>query len=104
MVKLLFSDLYETTPTVPKRGKREVPVGTVIFDPDGEYFWPDDKNRPGLCDVPALQDKIVDAAIRGDRDLAFEALLEDPNSPEDEGACRRIFDELVSLQADKLPF
>jgi hypothetical protein len=34
-------------------------VGTVIFDPDGEYFWPDDKGRPGLCDVPALEDKIV---------------------------------------------
>ena len=59
LVKLLFSDLYETTPTVPKRGDRHVPVGTVIFDPDGEYFWPDDKNRPGLCDVPVLQDKIV---------------------------------------------
>jgi hypothetical protein len=57
--KLLFSKLYETTPTVRKRGDREVPVGTVIFDPDGEYFWPDDKGRPGLCDVPALQDKIV---------------------------------------------
>ena len=57
--KLLFSMLYETTPTVEKRGGREVPVGTVIFDPDGEYFWPDDKGRPGLCDVPHLQDKLV---------------------------------------------
>jgi DNA helicase HerA-like ATPase len=59
LVKLLFADLYQTTPTVEKRGAREVPVGAVIFDPDGEYFWPDDKNRPGLCDVPALQDKVV---------------------------------------------
>ncbi len=57
--KLLFSKLYATTPTVTKRAGREVPVGTVIFDPDGEYFWPDDKGRPGLCDVPALQDKLV---------------------------------------------
>lgn len=57
--KLLFSKLYETTPTVTKRGGREVPVGTIIFDPDGEYFWPDDKGRPGLCDVPHLQDKLV---------------------------------------------
>jgi uncharacterized protein len=31
----------------------------VIFDPDGEYFWPDDKGRPGLCDVPELEDKLV---------------------------------------------
>lgn len=59
LVKLLFANLYQTTPTVEKRGGRQVPVGTVIFDPDGEYFWPDDKNRPGLCDVPALEDKVV---------------------------------------------
>jgi hypothetical protein len=57
--KLLFSSLYKETPTVEKRGGRKVPVGTVIFDPDGEYYWPDDKNRPGLCDVPELEDKIV---------------------------------------------
>lgn len=57
--KLLFSKLYAETPTVEKRGGKRVPVGTVIFDPDGEYFWPDDKGRPGLCDVPELRDKIV---------------------------------------------
>jgi DNA helicase HerA-like ATPase len=57
--KLLFSKLYETTPTVTKRGGRQVAVGTIIFDPDGEYFWPDDKGRPGLADVPALEDKLV---------------------------------------------
>jgi uncharacterized protein len=57
--KLLFSKLYETTPVVIKRAGKEVPVGTIIFDPDGEYFWPDDKGRPGLCDVPALEDKLV---------------------------------------------
>ena len=57
--KLLFSKLYETTPYVTKRGGSQVPVGTVIFDPDGEYFWPDDRGRPGLCDVPKLEDKLV---------------------------------------------
>lgn len=57
--KLLFSRLYAQTPTVEKRGGRRVPVGTVIFDTDGEYFWPDDKGRPGLCDVPELEDKVV---------------------------------------------
>ncbi|ATY83929.1 ATPase [Kyrpidia spormannii] len=57
--KLLFSMLYRETPTVEKRGGRRVPVGTLIFDPEGEYFWPDDKGRPGLCDVPRLQDKLV---------------------------------------------
>jgi uncharacterized protein len=57
--KLLFSKLYERTPTVLKRGGRAVPVGTVIFDPEGEYFWPDDKGRPGLCDNPSLADNVV---------------------------------------------
>ena len=57
--KLLFAKLYESTPHVTKRGGKLVPVGTVIFDPDGEYFWPDDKGRPGLCDVPDLDDKLV---------------------------------------------
>lgn len=57
--KLLFSELYKETPVVKKRGDTKVPVGTIIFDPDGEYFWPDDKGRPGLCDVPSLQDKLV---------------------------------------------
>ena len=51
--------LYSSDCKVRKRGDREVPVGTIIFDPDGEYFWPDDKGNPGLCDVPDLQDKIV---------------------------------------------
>jgi hypothetical protein len=57
--KLLFSQLYTERPTVPKRGGRAVPVGTLLFDPDGEYFWPDDKGRPGLCDVPELRDQVV---------------------------------------------
>ncbi|MFC7329476.1 ATP-binding protein [Marinactinospora rubrisoli] len=61
LVKLLFANLYGggQAPTVEKRGGRRVPVGTVVFDPDGEYFWPDDKGRPGLCDVPGLMDQVV---------------------------------------------
>ena len=59
LTKLLFSRLYEKTPTVPKRAGREIPVGTVIFDPEGEYFWPDHAGRPGLADVPELEDKLV---------------------------------------------
>ncbi|MEV5413716.1 DUF87 domain-containing protein [Thermopolyspora sp. NPDC052614] len=58
LVKLLFSALYKDQPTVPRRNG-EAPVGTVIFDPDGEYFWPDFKGRPALCDVPHLHDKLV---------------------------------------------
>jgi DNA helicase HerA-like ATPase len=56
--KLLFSTLYSSECSITKRN-REVAVGTVIFDPDGEYFWPDDKGNPGLCDVPTLSNRIV---------------------------------------------
>ena len=61
LVKLLFANLYGGSrgPVSQKRSGREVPVGTVIFDPDGEYYWPDDRGRPGLCDVPALQDRLA---------------------------------------------
>jgi hypothetical protein len=34
-------------------------MGTIIFDPDGEYFWPDAHGRPGLCDVPSLTERLV---------------------------------------------
>jgi hypothetical protein len=73
--KLLFSTLYKTTPTVHKRGDRDVPVGTVIFDPDGEYFWPDDKGRPGLCDVPWLIDKLVVFTSRKSRSPYYQSFV-----------------------------
>jgi hypothetical protein len=57
--KLLFSELYRSDPKAKKRAGKMVPVGTIIFDPDGEYFWPDDKDRPGLTDVPHLKDRLV---------------------------------------------
>ena len=73
--KLLFSTLYKTTPTVRKRGDRDVPVGTVIFDPDGEYFWPDDKGRPGLCDVPWLVDKLVVFTSRKSQSAFYQSFV-----------------------------
>ncbi len=57
--KLLFSSLYSETPTIEKRQGKTVPVGTILFDPDGEYFWPDDRGRPGLCDVPGMEEHLV---------------------------------------------
>lgn len=61
LVKLLFSNLYggDSVPVVQQRNGSGTPVGTVIFDPDGEYYWPDVKGRPGLCDVPELQDRLA---------------------------------------------
>lgn len=55
LIKYLVSELYKTE---PKTGDGR-PVGTLIFDANGEYFWPDAKNRPGLCDVPHLKDKLA---------------------------------------------
>jgi alpha-galactosidase len=51
-----------------------------------------------------LQDLVVKAALTGDPAPAFEALRRDPLSPPDEASCRKIFDELMVLQADALPF
>ncbi len=51
-----------------------------------------------------LQDLVVKAALTGDPAPAFEALRRDPLSPPDEASCRKIFDELMVLQADSLPF
>ncbi len=64
LTKLLFSTLYASEPVVLKRGGKRVPVGTIIFDPDGEYFWPDDRGRPGLCDVPELSQRLVVFTLR----------------------------------------
>jgi len=52
----------------------------------------------------ALQDRIVDAALTGDAELAFEAFRDDPVAPPDPAAARTAFDELRRLQADLLPF
>ena len=75
--KLLFSELYgdKEPPTIAKAGGRRVPVGTIIFDPDGEYFWPDDKGRPGLCDVPALEDKLVLFTPRKNRSPFYSSFI-----------------------------
>ena len=52
----------------------------------------------------ALQDLIVRAALDHDRDLALEALINDPASPSDAVACRTMFDEMAALQSELLPF
>ena len=57
LIKFLIAELYKDSPKTEKG----LPVGTLIFDAEGEYFWPDIvRGRPGLCDVPHLQrDRIV---------------------------------------------
>ena len=52
----------------------------------------------------ALQDLVVRAALTGDRDLALQAVIEDPAGPPDEASARAMFEEMASLQAAHLPF
>ncbi|MCX8081667.1 MAG: DUF87 domain-containing protein [Bacteroidia bacterium] len=57
LIKYLISELYRNGVPKTEDGKN---VGVLIFDADGEYFWPDNvKNRPGLCDVPQLKDYVL---------------------------------------------
>jgi len=58
LMKFLIAELYREEPRIKFRSN-EKPVGTVIFDPEGEYFWPDENGRPGLCDVEHLRQKIA---------------------------------------------
>ena len=56
LIKLLLGELYKKGAPKTKAGK---PAGVLVFDADGEYFWPTSGNRPGLCDVPHLSGHIV---------------------------------------------
>lgn len=51
-----------------------------------------------------LWEMVVEAAFNHDVKLAFEAFCAEPISPRDRDTCRRIFDELLYLQKDLLPF
>jgi len=58
--KLLFSALYENNqPSLEWKDGTAVPVGALLFDPEGEYFWPDSNGRPGLADVPGLKERLM---------------------------------------------
>jgi DNA helicase HerA-like ATPase len=56
LLKFLIAELYRNG--VP-RTDRQKNVGVLIFDADGEYFWPDFKDRPGLSDVEQLREHLV---------------------------------------------
>ena len=56
LIKYLMGELYRKGIPKTDRGRN---VGVLIFDADGEYFWPDFKDRPGLCDVEQLQEHLV---------------------------------------------
>lgn len=51
-----------------------------------------------------IQELTVESALKGDPALAFEALELDPLSPTDESLRRQLFDEMVKMQKEYLPF
>lgn len=57
LIKFLVAELYRNG--IPQTQNRHN-AGVLIFDADGEYFWPNIfNNRPGLCDVPQLRERII---------------------------------------------
>ena len=78
LVKLLFANLYggKNPPTAQKHNENRR-VGTIVFDPDGEYFWPDDKGRPGLCDVEGLESELVLFTERKSASAFYQSFVAD---------------------------
>jgi hypothetical protein len=76
LIKLLFSRLYATDPVMESRS-RKAGIGTIIFDPDGEYFWPDAHGRPGLCDVPDLTERLVVFTAQQAPSVAYQSFVVD---------------------------
>ena len=72
LIKYLISELYKNDGLNAVTDKEDK-VGTLIFDADGEYFWPDHKKRPGLCDVPDIQKQIVVFTSRSHENLYYES-------------------------------
>lgn len=84
-----------------------VEVGATV---DGDGIHPDHMPPVGeplagwIAPQIELQEMLVEATVTGDRELAYAALRADPLSPDDDEACRAMFDELCELQAELLPF
>ncbi|MDX2282575.1 MAG: DUF87 domain-containing protein [Bacteroidia bacterium] len=72
LIKYLVAELYRNEGEQAKTDKGSK-VGTLIFDADGEYFWPDHKGRPGLCDVPDLRRQIVVFTSRKARSAYYDS-------------------------------
>jgi alpha-galactosidase len=119
-VVAIIAAMWTDTPTwimatnVPNRGYLpDVAEGAIVevgATVDAEGIHPDQMPALGeplagwIAAQTRVQDLVVESALTGDPDLALQAVIEDPCSPADEAACRAMFDELRSLQADKLPF
>lgn len=78
LVKLMVARLYEAY-----EGKTA--PGMLIFDPEGEYAFRDNKGRPGLADLPRLRERLV---VFTDRkpEPGYEGFIAGGNPPEPKGS------------------
>lgn len=116
----IIAAMWTDTPTwimatnVPNQGYLpDVPDGAIVevgATVDGNGIHPDQMPPLGeplagwVTTQTRLMDLVVESALSGDPEPALQAVIEDPCSPPDEAACRAMFDELRSLQAEHLPF
>jgi hypothetical protein len=68
LIKLLVAKLYEQEPK----------VGMLIFDPEGEYAFPDAQGRPGLANFPGIAEKLVVFTARRPPHDKYKSLIAGP--------------------------
>lgn len=92
-------------PNLPEEAIVEVPAWTGKDSIEPETAPPVHEHLAEFMRTQIdIQNKVVDSALNGDPELAFEALKMDPQSPADENKCRLMFNELRGRQAEHLPF
>ncbi len=114
MKAILGMESFVTNVNMPNRGQMEnIPLGIVV---ETNANFGSGEVRP-LCagKLPNLvnamvtrvalnQDVIVDAAISGDYELAFQAFANDPNMPLSLADARKLFNEMLYNTRKYLPF
>ncbi len=114
MKALLGMESFITNVNMPNRGQMEnMPLGIVV---ETNANFASDEVRP-LCagKLPHLvnamvtrvaqnQEAIIDAAITGDYELAFQAFANDPNMPLSLADARKLFNEMLYNTRKYLPF
>jgi alpha-galactosidase len=103
----------ETNTNIPNRGQvQDLPHGAVL---ESNVRFTENRLEPLLIGsfpriVNSLQRRIIDlqratldAAVRGDKDLAFQAVLHDPLVTLSTDTAWRMFNEMLDATADLLP-
>ncbi|MBU7004170.1 MAG: hypothetical protein HXS50_01290 [Theionarchaea archaeon] len=94
-----------SVPNLSPEAVIEVPTTVDGFGFHPVQFGPLPPGIAGICSIAAVvQDLTVEAAMKGDRQLALQALLMDPLSYSLEiGTARKMLDEMLEAQRIWLP-